>query len=115
MKNLFEYMTTMIVTMILVFIFSSIISVGSQLLNARMIHSMAIDNLQSSYYDKSIESRYNNYLNSEDRFNGWKIKLNGPIDSVNSRRTYLVTLNYKIKMPLIGQYINNLEIKGYAR
>lgn len=115
MKNIFEYMTTMIVTMILVFVFSSIISVGSQMLNARMIHSMAIDNIQSSYYDESIEERYNKYLNGQDRFSGWKINLNGPIESVNSRRTYIVTLNYKIKMPLIGQYINNLQIKGYAR
>lgn len=114
MKNIFEYMTTMIVTMILVFIFSSIISVGSQLLNARMIHSMAVDNLQSSYYDESIESRYNNYLNSDERFSGWRINMTSK-ESVNSRRTYLVTLKYKVKMPLIGQYINNLEIKGYAR
>lgn len=115
MKNIFEYMTTMIVSMILVFIFTSIITIGSQMLNARLIHSMAIDDIQSSYYDESIKDRYNSYLNSDDRFSGWKINLAGPTESVNSRRTYLVTLVYKIKMPLIGQYIDNLEIKGYAR
>lgn len=115
MKNIFEYMTTMIVTMILVYTFSSIISVGTQILNARMIHSMAIENIQSSYYDEAIETRFNNYLNSDDKYNGWKIIMNGPIDSVNSRKTYLVTLDYKIKMPLIGEYIDNLQIQGYAR
>lgn len=114
MKNIFEYMTTMFVTMILVFLFSSIISIGAQLLNARLIHSMAIDNIQSSYYDESIKERYNSYLNSDDRFSGWKINL-ALKDSVNSRRTYLVTLKYKVKMPLISQYIDNLKIEGYAR
>lgn len=38
-------MTTMIITMILVFVFTSIISIGSQMMNARLIHSAGIENL----------------------------------------------------------------------
>lgn len=109
MKSMFEYMTTMIVTMILVFIFSVVVSIGTQMLNARLIHSIAIDNIETSYYN------YNpNRLLRNDQFKGWTIETQ-VLRTVNSRRDYLVTLNYTINIPLINTSIDGLKIEGHAR
>lgn len=110
MKNIFEYMTTVIVTMLIVFMFSSIVSIGTQLLNARLIHSIAIDNIEASYYNFNPNS-----LLKDDIFDGWKFDDIKELNSVNSRKDYLVTLNYKIDIPLLGTSINDLKIEGYAR
>lgn len=110
MKSMFEYMTTMIVTMVLVFMFSVVISIGTQILNARLIHSIAIDNIEASYYNFDPNS-----LLKDDLFKGWKFDKPKELSSVNTRKDYLVTLNYKINIPLIDASINNLKIEGYAR
>lgn len=110
MKSMFEYMTTMIVTMILVFMFSIVISIGTQLLNARLIHSIAIDNIEASYYNFDPNSLLN-----DDLFKEWSFDDPLELSSVNTRKNYLVTLNYKINIPLVNTSIDNLKIEGYAR
>lgn len=109
MKTMFEYMTTMIITMVLVFMFSVIISVGTQILNARLVHSIAVDNIEASYYNFDPNS-----LLKDDLFNGWNFKVS-ELSSINTRKDNLVTLNYKINIPLLNTTIRNLKIEGYAR
>lgn len=108
MKNMFEYMTTMIITMILVFVFTSIISIGSQMLNARLIHSAAIEKFESSYYTYDL----NDLLNTEE-LNGWSFTCQ-ELNAVKTRRDFLITLNYKINLPLFDTKFDG-QLKGYAR
>ncbi len=108
MKNMFEYMTTMIITIVLVFVFTTIVSISTQMLNARLVHSAAVDNFQSSYYTYDLNS-----LLSDSRYNGWYFEKKEE-NSVNTRRDYLITLNYKISLPLFNTSIDS-SIKGYAR
>lgn len=108
MKNMFEYMTTMIITMILVFVFTSIVSIGSQMLNARLIHSAAIEKFESSFYTYNI----NDLLNS-DELKDWSFTCQ-ELNAVKTRRDFLITLNYKINLPLFNTTIDG-QLKGYAR
>lgn len=108
MKNMIEYMTTMIITIILVFVFTSIISIGTQMLNARFIHTSAVEKLQSSYY--SFDP--NSLLNSEE-YKEWAFEIKEE-NSINTRKDYLVSLNYKINLPLFSSKID-ANINGYAR
>ncbi len=108
MKNMFEYMTTMFITMILVFVFTSIISIGSQMLTARLIHSTAIEKFESSYYTYNI----NELLESEE-LKDWSFSCQ-ELNAVKTRRDFLITLNYKINLPLFDTKIAG-ELKGYAR
>ena len=108
MKNMIEYMTTMIITIILVFVFTSIISIGTQMLNARLIHTSAIERLQSSYYSFDPNSLLNN-----NEYKEWFFEVKEE-SSVNTRKDYLVNLNYKINLPLFSSKID-ASISGYAR
>ncbi len=108
MKSMFEYMTTMIITIILVFVFTTIISVGTQMLNARLVHTSAIERLQSSYYSFDPNSLLN-----DDRYQEWSFEIREE-NSVNTRKDYFVNLNYKINLPLFTSKID-ANISGYAR
>lgn len=106
---MFEYMTTMIVSMILVFLFTAIVGVGVQLLNARLVHSAAIENLQSSYYTYNPQ-----VILDKNGFDDWHFSVKEVSGSVKTRRNYLVTLNYVVNIPLLNADING-KIEGYAR
>lgn len=108
MKNIFEYMTTMIITMILVFVFTSIISISSQMMNARLIHSAGIEKFESSYYTYNL----NDLINHEELKN-WSFDCK-ELSSVKSRKDFLITLNYQINLPLFNRKING-QFKGYAK
>lgn len=56
MKTMFENMVSLIVMMILVFVFTGIISIETQVINARNIHSRVVELYQNSYYTLSEES-----------------------------------------------------------
>lgn len=101
-------MTTMIITMILVFVFTSIISIAVQMMNARLIHSTGIEKFESSYYTYDL----NNLLNNEEMEN-WYFDCQ-ELSSVKTRKDFLITLNYQIKLPLFDKEINS-QFKGYAR
>lgn len=108
MKNIFEYMTTMIITMILVFVFTSIISIGTQMMNARLIHSAGIEKFESSYYTYNL----NDLLNKEEMKN-WSFTCQ-ELSSIKTRRDFLITLDYQINLPLFDKKISD-QYKGYAR
>lgn len=108
MKNLIEHLTTMIVMMTLIFVFTIIITIGLQIVEARLVHTSTIEKLQSSYYNLSIEE-INNEIN-----NDWFFEIN-ELSSVNSRRDYEVILNYSIKIPLFTENGLKGRLVGYAR
>lgn len=108
MKNLIEHLTTMIVMMTLIFVFTIIITIGLQIVNARLVHTSAIEKLQSSYYNVSLDE-INNELDKD-----WYFEIN-ELSSVNSRRDYEVILNYSIKIPLFTENGLRGRMVGYAR
>ena len=61
MKTMFENMVSLIVMMILVFVFTGIISIETQVINARNIHSRVVELYQNSYYTLS-ETTFNNQI-----------------------------------------------------
>lgn len=98
----------MIITMILVFVLTSIISIGTQLMNARLIHSAGIEKFESSYYNYDL-----NDLINQNELKDWSFECK-ELSSVKSRRDFLITLNYQIKLPLFNKKING-QFKGYAK
>lgn len=108
MKNMFEYMNTMIVTIILVFVFTSIISISTQILNARLIFSDGLEKFQSSYYTYDLNSSLD-----DERYTNWYFEKKEE-NSINTRKDYLITLNYKIALPLFNTSLNG-QIRGHAR
>lgn len=108
MKSMVEQMTTTVVMMILIFVFTIVMSAGLQILNARLIHSSAIEQIQSSYYSVN-ESDLNRQIDENWRF---EIK---PLNYVNNRRDEEVILHYKIYLPLFKKSGINGTISGFAR
>ena len=108
MKSLIEHLTTMIVMMTLIFVFTIIITIGLQIVEARLVHSSAIEKLQSSYYNLSIDE-INNELN-----NDWYFEIN-ELSSIKTRKDYEVILNYSIKIPLFTEDGLRGRMVGYAR
>ena len=101
-------MTTMIITMILVFVLTSIISIGTQLMNARLIHSAGIEKFESSYYNYDL-----NDLINQNELKDWNFSCQ-ELSSVKSRKDFLITLNYQINLLLFDKKING-QFKGYAK
>ena len=101
-------MTTMIITMILVFVLTSIISIGTQLMNARLIHSAGIEKFESSYYNYDL-----NDLINQNELKDWYFSCQ-ELSSVKSRKDFLITLNYQINLPLFNKKLNG-QFKGYAK
>ena len=108
MKTLVEHMTSMIIMFILIFVLTIVISVGLQIMNARLIHTSAIEKLQSSFYTVSLDD-INTNLDSN-----WYFEIN-ELSSINTRKDYEVALNYEIKLPLFSNENIKGRIVGYAR
>lgn len=108
MKSMIEYMTTMVITLILVFTFTIIISVGLQIMNARQIHTSGIEVLQSSYYGVTQDD-LNSTLDE-----GWRFEIT-ELNSVNTRKDYEVILYYLIRLPLFSETPIEGRFVGYAR
>ncbi len=108
MKTTIEHTATMIVMFILVFLFTSIMTIGLQILDARLIHTSGIERLQSSYYNVSIDE-----LNEELK-EGWYFEIK-ELSSINTRKDYEVALNYRIEIPLFNATSFKGRIVGYAR
>lgn len=102
MKTMFENMVSLIVMMILVFLFTGIISIETQVINARNVHSRVVELYQESFH----------YLSSED-FN--KQLKNGYID-INDcdYDEYEVTYTYDVTIPFLN-ITDTQRIVGYAK
>lgn len=102
MKTMFENMISLIVMMIMVFVFTGIISIETQVINARNIHSRVIElyqnsnhTLSSSYFNNSISNGYFTFNPS----------------SYNETE---VVYTYKVTIPFIN-IGDNYKIVGYAK
>lgn len=106
-----EHMVTTLIMIVILFVFTSIMLCELQIENARNIHTTAINQIQSSYYTADIEGVN---LQLQEKFgDGWSLTAT-KINSVNSRQDYLVTLNYKVYMPIFNISRTGI-IQGYAR
>lgn len=101
MKTMFENLISLIVMMILVFVFTGIISIETQVINARNIHSRVIELVQNS-----------NHTLSSDYFNS---NINNGCVSINKKGDeYEVIYNYDVKIPFLN-ISDEYRIVGYAK
>ena len=107
MKTIVEQMTTMIILSISVLIFTFIMIISLQILNARLIHDSGIEKIQASYYTITVDDLNKNLKDN------WYFEIN-ELSSINTRKDYEVALNYVINIPLINNDLKG-RIVGYAR
>lgn len=102
MKTMFENMISLIVMMILVFVFTGIISLETQVINARNIHSRVIELYQNSNHTLSPQYFNNCISNGEVTF------------SSNDNNETEVIYTYNVSIPFIN--INDeYRIVGFAK
>lgn len=102
MKTMFENMISLIVMMILVFVFTGFISIETQVIDARNVHSRVIELYQNSFHN----------LSSLD-FNK-QIK-NGYVEiSPTNYDDYEVVYTYDVKIPFLN-ITDTQRIVGYAK
>lgn len=102
MKTMFENMISLIAMMVLVFVFTGIISIETQVINARNIHSRVIDLYQSSYHHLS-SSDFNSQIK-----NGY-IQINEA-----DYDEYEIVYTYDVAIPFLN-IIDTQRIVGYAK
>lgn len=102
MKTMFENMISLIIMMILVFVFTGIISIETQVINARNIHSRVIELYQDSYH----------FLSSDD-FNRQLRKGNIEINEADYGE-YEVIYSYDVTIPFLN-IVDTQRIVGYAK
>ena len=101
MKTIFENMISMILMLLIVFIFTSFLSLQFQMIKAMNINTSAIEAIQNSYF--SINS---DYLNS-------KID-DGYFEIINDNNYKEVIYHYDISLPFLS-YKKECNVKGIAR
>lgn len=112
MKSLIENFVSTIIFVVIVFTVTSFTVVEMQLMSARHIHSSAVNQIQSSYYMVDID-KINEKIAEIHPGGDWYIE-SEVINAVNSRQDRLVTLHYKVLLPLFNIEKDGL-IEGYAR
>lgn len=112
MKTLIDNYVSTIVFVIIIFAIASFSTVEMQVLAARSVHSSAVSQIQSSYYTVDIDS-INAKIEEILPGSGWYIE-STVLNTVNNRQDRLVTLHYKVSLPLFGVSRDGI-IQGYAR
>lgn len=102
MKTMFENMITLIVMMILVFVFTGIISIETQVINARNIHSRVIELYQDSYHSLSAEDFNRKITNGNIQINEAEYD------------EYEVVYSYDVTIPFLN-IKDTQRIVGYAK
>lgn len=121
MKNFFEVFMSTIILMLTVLIIVSLFTVETTIIEARNLHSSAIQRLESVQTEsgiKAAETAFNEQLQRLHPAKGdykWEVLY----EDVNTqmtgyRQTYLVTLNYFFYIPLFN-IVQKGTIQGYAR
>lgn len=111
MKSMIETMVTTIVMVILLFVFSSIAASQMYIMGARRVHTSVINQLQSSYYQVSVDDLRDRVkaINSN-----WDLEVE-EVSSVSNRKDYLVRLTYTVPVIFFSGGSNTGIIEGYAR
>ena len=112
MKSIFDNFVSTIFFVIIVFVISSFTIVEMQLMSARHIHASAINQIQSSYYMVDID-KINEKIKELYPGGDWFIE-SKVISAINNRQDRLVTLHYKVYLPLFSIEKEGV-IEGYAR
>lgn len=102
MKTMFENMISLIVMMILVFVFSGVISIETQVINARNIHSRVIELYQNSNH--TLSSSYFN-----DAISNGEITINSKEEGETE-----IIYTYGVNIPFINVK-DSYRIVGYAK
>lgn len=112
MKSLFQHMLDILFIIILFFTFAGLIKMESDIKEARDVLASTVEAVQSSYYDEETIEKLNNQLH-QNYPDTWRLSI-VEIDSVSTRRNYMVILHYEVKMPFFGIKKSG-ELKSYAR
>lgn len=109
MKSLFENYVNCIVFMVMIFVIAAFSVTEMEVMTARHIHTSIVNQYQSSYHSLNIDA-VNTKL--QETFPEWEVTVS-PVDSTTDRETMLVTLHYKVILPVFGVEKTG-EIDGYA-
>lgn len=112
MKSLFQHMLDILLIIIFFFMFAGLIKMESDLKEARDVFASTVEAVQSSYYDQETIDKLNEQLH-QNYPESWKLSIT-EVDSVSTRRNYMVVLHYEIEMPFFG-LTKSGELRGYAR
>ncbi len=112
MKSLFDNFVSTIFFVVMVFAISSFSVVEMQLMSARHIHTSVINQIQSSYYMVDID-KINQRIEELYPGGDWYVE-STVINAINTRQDRLVTLHYKVYLPLFNIEQSGI-IEGYAR
>lgn len=108
MKSIIEHMITMVVLSVMVFVFSGILSIEQQIINARNYHTQVIEKIQDigSYEGDTFDTVSNKLI--DDSKNNLRIEVS------NNKLFAKVEYDFRIIVPLLGVIEDN-TIEGYAR
>lgn len=110
MDTLFKIMNGFIIMMIEIMV-GSVLTLGEiQIMSARHLHTSVINQIQSSYYAVN-DTELNQAIQA--KMPGWYVETK-TVNSVADRQDRLVTLHYKVYIPLLGIEKDG-QIDGYAR
>ena len=105
MKSIIEHMITMIILTIMIFVFSGIISIEQQIINARNYHTQVIEKIQNiGSYDNDVFKDVSNKLQND------YLEIKVSTDKLYATVIY----KFNIVIPLLGTIDDNTII-GYAR
>lgn len=110
MDSIIKNYIGMLLTVIGIYILASFGFVQMQIMTARHVHTAVINQIQSSYYAVDVDA-INDKIH--ETYPDWQIT-STVVNSVNNRQDRLVSLDYKIVMPLFGIEKTG-KIDGYAR
>ena len=128
MKTLIDNFVSCIVFVVIIFGIASFSVVEMQIMTARHVHTAVVNQIQSSYYkvdvgcqntakgcEASGESESPTSINGQlhKSYPNWYISRK-TVKSVDDRKDQVVTLHYKVVLPLFG-VTKDGEIEGYAR
>lgn len=114
MKAMFENMIGIIVMVFMTFLLSGIVSLEVQTLNARKYHAAVVENIQDSHYRLILNGDGEPDLSRIAVPEGYHLSVSQTSQSYNTRRSFLVRLDYTLSMPLFG-FSRDGSIVGYAR
>lgn len=109
MKSLFENFVNCVIFILMIFSIASFTVMEMEVMTARHIHTSIVNQYQSSYHTLNIDA-VNDKLHES--FPEWEVSV-AAVDSTMDRETVLVTLKYKVYLPIFNIERTG-EIDGYA-
>ena len=110
MDSIVKNFIGMILTVFGIYILASFSFAQMQIMTARHVHAAVVNQVQSSYYTVDV-----NAINDKihETFSDWNVT-STVVSSVNNRQDRLITLNYKVVLPILNLEVPG-QIDGYAR